>query len=143
MVKTLVRNRFDNFDSFDEDQKEHIVQQVINHLCHYNGLPHDLKNEIFDSLYSILLNKWEEVVEKEQEIIDNVFIQYFPDLSKDELITLVDNYITQIPFKSRRLKLMSGRMKSVEVETHQIERVIQTMHKQIESQWDNEQETME
>lgn len=49
-VKTLGRNRFDNvkkcFDSFDENQKEQIVQQVINYLCQYNRLPQDLKDDI-------------------------------------------------------------------------------------------------
>lgn len=68
-VKTLGRNRFDNvkecFDSFNEEQKEQIFQQVIN-LSHYNRLPHDLRKDISDSLYSILLNKWEEVVKKEK-----------------------------------------------------------------------------
>lgn len=60
-VKSLGRNRFENakkcFDSFDEDQKEQIVQQVINYLCQYNQLPQDLKDDISDSLYSILANK--------------------------------------------------------------------------------------
>lgn len=69
-TKTLGRNRFDNvkkcLDSFNEDQKEQIVQHVISYLCHYNRLAHDLKNDISDSLYSILLDKWEEAMKKEK-----------------------------------------------------------------------------
>lgn len=47
-----------------------------------------------------------------------MFIQYFLDLSKDELIALLDKHKTHFPFKSMRLKLISGKMQSVEVETY-------------------------
>lgn len=87
------------------------------------------------------MNKWEEAVEKEKEIIDDIFIQYFPYLSKDELNVLLDHYKTQFYFKSRRLRIIGEKMQSVEVETHQIERNIQTMYKQ--SQWTKKQDTME
>lgn len=144
--KTLGRNRFDNvkdhFDSFNEDEKEQIIQQVINYLCHYNRLPHDLEKDISNSLYTILLNKWEEAVKKEKEIIDDVFVQYFSDLSNDELNEFLDKYKFQFAFKARRLKLLSGKVQHVETETHQIAHNIQWMQELIHSSKD-EQDTID
>lgn len=95
-LKILGRKRFDNvkehLDSFDEDQKQEIVQEVINHLCQYNRLSQDIEKDISDSLYSILENKWKMVVDQDQEIIDRVFIEYFLELSRDELLALLAKF---------------------------------------------------
>lgn len=84
---------------------------------------------------------WEKAVEKDQEIIDSTFIQYFLDFSKDELATLLDNYKGQFHFKTRRLMLMNGKVKSIEVGTHQIARNVQWMHKHSKSHSDDQTET--
>lgn len=143
-MKTLGRNRFDNvkeyFDSFTEDEKEQVIQQVITHLCHYSRFPHDLEKVISISLYNILLDKWEDSIKLEKEIIDEIFVQYFPNLSTDGISALVDQYKAHFSFKARRLKLLNGKRAIVETETHQIACGIKKMEELIHSSKNKDKE---
>lgn len=91
-------------------------------------MPQDIQKDIFDSLYSILENKWKLILEKDQEIIDKVFVQYFPELSHEELLALLAKYKGQFHSKTRRLKLLDGKTQLVEDDTHHIAQDIQRMN---------------
>lgn len=116
------------YDSFNDEHKKQIVQEVINYLCQYNRLPQDIEKDISDSLYSILVNKWKMIIEQDQEIIDSIFIKYFLEFPREELLAFLDNFKGQFHSKARRLKLLNGKVQFVEVETHQIARNIQRMN---------------
>lgn len=62
------------FDSFTEDEHKQVIQQVITYLGHYNRFLYDLEKYISISLYNTLLDKWEEAIQLEKKIIDEIFV---------------------------------------------------------------------
>ncbi|XP_059074838.1 RNA polymerase II degradation factor 1-like [Cryptomeria japonica] len=87
--------------------------------------------EYFDSF---TVDEKEEVVQQiEKEIIDEVFVQYFPEVSKDAISTLVEKYKARFMFKARRLKLHSAKKSIVETETHHIAFNIKRMEELVQS----------
>lgn len=136
-MKTLGRNRFDNvkvyFDSFTKDEQKQVIQQVITYLVHYNRFPHDLEMDISISLYNTLLDQWEEAIYLEKKIIDEIFVQYFPNLSSDGISALVEQYKVYFDFKMRRLKLLNAKRVVIESETHQLSCVIKKREELVHS----------
>lgn len=71
-----------------------------------------------DSLYNSLDNKWCIAIEKEQEIREEIFAQYFPDVSNSELYKIMDKYKGLFFMRRRRLLLLEGKVSEVVKDTH-------------------------
>lgn len=136
-MKSLGRNKFDNvkehYDSFTKDEQKQVIQQGITYLGHYNRFPHDLKKDILIPLYNTLLDKWEEAIQLEKKIIDEIFVQYFPNLSSDGISALTEEYKAYFDFKMRILKLLDGKRVVIESETHQLACVIKQREEVVQS----------
>lgn len=144
-LKILRRKWFDNvkehFDSFDEGQKQEVVQEVINCLCQNNRLPQDIQKNISESLYLILENKWRLIIDQDQEILDRIFVQYFPELSHEELLEMLAKYKWQFHSKTKRLRLLDGKIQTVVNDTHRIAQDIQKMNEQLKGYHNKPYET--
>lgn len=67
----------DYFDDFNYSEKEEIEQEVIKYLCDNDRSLIDIKSVVPNSLYNYLDNKWHIVIEKEQEIREEIFCPVF------------------------------------------------------------------
>lgn len=88
-------------------------------MCKNDWSPLEIKSQTPDSLFKALDNKWRIAIEKEQEIREKVFAQYFPDLSNSELFDVLDQNKGLFFTRRRRLWLLEGRVDDVEKDTHQ------------------------
>lgn len=97
-----------------------MLDEVINYLYQNDLSPHSIQKNILDSLYSILDDKWKKVIDQGHELIDKIFVEYFFDLSQDELSNLFVKYKGQFHLRTMRLKLLIGKAKEVEKNMHLI-----------------------
>lgn len=141
-MKSLGRNRFDNvkehYDSFTEDEQKQVLQLVITYLGHYGRFMHALEKDISVSLYNTLLDKWEEAIQLEKKILDEVFVQYFPNLSSKGISALTKEYKAYFDFKVRRLKLLNAKRLVFESKTHQLACIIKKREDVIHSRSKND-----
>lgn len=138
-MKTLKKKKLDDvrefYDSFDDNQKQ-VVKEVINYLYQNDRSPHSIQKNILDFLFSILDNKWKKVINQGNEMIDGIFLQYFPNLCQEEMSDLLDKYKGQFHVRAMRLKLLIGKVQEVEDDIHIIAKKIVSMEKQWE-QYEN------
>lgn len=87
-------------------------------MCVNDQSPSKIRSETPDSLYNSLENKWRIAIEKEQEIREKVFAQYFLDLSNFELFEVINQNKGLFFTRRRRLWLLEGRIDDVEKDTH-------------------------
>ncbi|XP_059078170.1 uncharacterized protein LOC131876722 [Cryptomeria japonica] len=104
-MKILKRKQLDDikdyFDSFDDIQKQEVVQELI--------------------------------IDQDQEIIDKNFVQYFPELSLEELLEMLSKHKGQFHTRARRLSLFEGKIQVVEDDTHQTAKDILRMNEQLKN----------
>lgn len=108
----------DYFDDLSNSEKEEVELEVIKYLCDNDRSPIDIKPVLPNSLYNYLDNKLHIVIEKEQEIREEFFSQYFPDASNSELFEILNRYKGIFFMRKRRLQLLGGKTSEVEKDTH-------------------------
>lgn len=119
----------DYFDSFDDKQKEEVVNEVINYLYQNDLSPDHIQKDISDSLYSILDVKCKEAIDQEHKLIDKFFVEYFSDLTQDKLLDLFLKKKGLFHFRAMRLKLLIGKIDEAKKYIHSIAKNIVEMEK--------------
>lgn len=128
------------FDDFNDDEKKEVEQEVINYLCINDRWPLEIRSETPDSFYNTLNNKWRISIEKEQEIREEIFAQYFPDVPKIELYEVVERYKGLFFMRRRRLLLLEGKVPKVVKDTHSLAQSSLRLHEVVEANKKVEQE---
>lgn len=87
-IKNIRRKFLDDlkeyFDDFNDNEKEEVEQELIKYLCINDWSPSEIESVTSKSLYDYLENKWRISIDKEQDIKEKFFAQYFPDVSNIE-----------------------------------------------------------